>query len=134
MGRRRVRQNCLDEEEYPETCGHPEARTLEASGLHVLDQLFVALALRGKFPAEDPAATARRLQRRYQQTLKQLTAAGVKTRRDTDEGWEIYRARREKWEMKLYALSNHLGYDWDEVTGDRNLRVAADEEAADSRP
>jgi hypothetical protein len=121
---------CLDEEEYPETCGHPEVRTLEASGLHVLDQLVIALRLehRRMRPPEDESDAARRLRRRYRQTLKQLTAAGVKTRRDADEGWEIYRARRVGWETKLHSFASYLGYDWDEVTGDRDLRYAADDE------
>lgn len=129
-----VINSCLDREEYPETCSHPEVRTLEASGQHVLDQLSVALCLRcDERPTEDPADASRRLQRRYRQTLKQLTAAGVKTRADADEGWELYRAQRERWETKLRAFSEYLGYDWDEVTGDRDLRYAAEEET-DKQP
>jgi hypothetical protein len=127
-----VINSCLDEEEYPETCSHPEVRTLEASGLHVLDQLVVALNLR-RSAAEAPADTSHRLQRRYRQTLKQLAAAGVKTRRDTGEGWEIYRARREHWETKLRAFADYLGYDWDEVTGDKDLRYATDEETEEAQ-
>jgi hypothetical protein len=122
-----VVNSCLDEEEYPETCSHPEVRTLEASGRHVLEQLVAALRL--KRTPEDPADASRRLRRRYHRTLKQLTEAGVKTRLDADEGWEIYRAQRERWETKLHAFSVYLGYDWDEVTGDRDLRAATDEEA-----
>jgi hypothetical protein len=129
-----VIHSCLDDEEYPETCNHPEVRTLEASGLHVLDQLVVALALKCEEPPEDPADTTRRLRRRYRQTLKQLSAAGVETRPDAEQGWETYRARRARWETKLHAFSNHLGYDWDEVTGDKDLRYAADEEATASHP
>ncbi|HEX8129516.1 MAG TPA: potassium channel family protein [Pyrinomonadaceae bacterium] len=127
-----VINSCLDEEEYPETCGHPEVRTLEASGLHVLDQIVVALALKRERPAEDPAETARRLQRRYRRTLKQLAEANIKTRRDANKGWEIYREQRERWETKLYVFSDYLGYDWDEVTGDKDLRYAADEETDQS--
>lgn len=121
---------CLDEEEYPETYRHPEVVTLEASGLHVLGQLVVALNLEHERmrPPEDAAEVSRRLSRRYRQTLKQLSAAGIKTRRDTAEGWEIYRARRERWETKLHGFAHYLGYDWDEVTGDRDLRYAADDE------
>jgi hypothetical protein len=121
---------CLDADEYPETCGHPELRTLEASGLHVLDQLIVALNLQNArmHPPEDAAESSKRLLRRYRQTMKQLAAAGVETRRDTDEGWEIYRQRRGQWETKLHCFARHLGYDWDEVTGDRDLRYAADDE------
>ncbi|HYG10877.1 MAG TPA: potassium channel family protein [Pyrinomonadaceae bacterium] len=128
-----VVDSCLDGEEYPETCSHPEVRTLEASGLHVLSQLVAALNLRRTRPVEDPAVTLHRQQRRYRQTLKQLAKAGVRTRQNADEGWEIYRERRERWEMKLHAFADHLGYDWDEVTGDKDLRYAAAEEAEDAQ-
>jgi len=128
-----VINSCLDEDEYPETCSHPEVRTLEASGLHVLEQLVAALGLRRRL-SEDPADATRRLHSRYRRTLKQLSEAGVKTRVDRNEGWEIYRARRERWEAKLHAFSVYLGYDWDEVTGDNDLRSATDEEADESQP
>jgi hypothetical protein len=130
-----VINSCLDADEYPETCGHPELRTLEASSLHVLDQLIHALSLEheGMRPPEDASEVARRLTRRYRQTLRQLAAAGVKTRRDTTEGWDIYRARREQWETKLHCFAYYLGYDWDEVAGDRDLRYAADDETGEAK-
>jgi hypothetical protein len=126
---------CLDPEEYPETCGHPELRTLEASGQHVLGQLSSALNLGDERlrPREDAAEVSRRLRRRYLQTLRQLTTAGIKTRRDRAEGWEIYRARREQWETKLHGFARYLGYDWDEVTGDSDLRYAADDEIGEAK-
>lgn len=121
---------CLDEEEYPETCRHPEVRTLEASSLHVLAQFITALNLgqQRMRPPESEEDNLRRLRRRYRETLRQLKEAGIKTRPESTEGWEVYRARREKWETKLHSLAHYLGYDWDEVTGDRDLRYAADEE------
>ena len=51
----------------------------------------------------------------------------------TKRGWEEYRARREEWESKLHRFSVYLGYDWDEITGDRDLRYAADEEMEEPR-
>jgi hypothetical protein len=125
----------LDADEYPETCQHPEVRTLEASGVHVLNQLATALSLKYERmqPLEEPGEVERRLRRRYRQTLKQLAAAGIKTRPDTAEGWEIYRAHREQWEKKLHSFASYLGYDWDEVTGDRDLRFAADEELEEAK-
>ena len=60
--------------------------------------------------------------------MKRLEDSGIKTRRDAHAGLEEYRAQREDWESTLYRFARHLGYDWDEVTGDRNLRYAADEE------
>lgn len=124
-----VINSCLDEEEYPETCSHPEVRTLEASALYVLEQLIAALGLRCEPPDADPAYASHRLQRRYRRTLEQLSEAGVKLRRDTNRGSEIYFEQRERWETNLHAFSHYLGYDWDEVTGDKDLRYAADEEA-----
>ncbi|HEY9403247.1 MAG TPA: potassium channel family protein [Pyrinomonadaceae bacterium] len=123
-----VINGCLDDEEYPEMCSHPEMRTLKASGLHVLEQLTFALGLKDEAADEDPAAATRRLQRRYRQTLKQLGEADIKTHRDPNRGWEIYREQRERWEMKLRAFTDYLGYDWDEVTGDKDLRYATDED------
>jgi hypothetical protein len=123
-----VINGCLDDEEYPEMCSHPEMRTLKASGLHVLEQLVFALGLKDDAPDEDPAEASRRLRRRYRQTLAQLAEAGIKTHRDPDKGWEIYREQRERWEAKLHAFCVYLGYDWDEVTGDKDLRHATDEE------
>jgi hypothetical protein len=123
-----VIDSCLDEEEYPEMCSHPEMHTLKASGLHVLGQLTFALGLKEKAPDEDPAAASRRLQRRYRQTLKQLAEADIKTHRDPNKGWEIYSEQRGRWEAKLNAFCEYLGYQWDEVTGDKDLRHATDEE------
>jgi len=123
-----VINSCLDDEEYPEMCSHPEMRTLKASGLHVLEQLVFALGLEDKLPDGDPAAASRRLHRRYRQTLKQLAEADIKTHRDPNKGWEIYREQRERWEAKLQAFTDYLGYDWDEVTGDKDLRHATDED------
>ncbi len=123
-----VINSCLDEEEYPEMCSHPETRTLKASGLHVLGQLVFALGLKDKAPDEDPAESSRRLQNRYRRTLKQLADGGIKPHRDPDRGWEIYCEQRARWEAKLNAFCVYLGYDWDEVTGDRDLRHATDEE------
>ena len=68
-----------------------------------------------------------RWRRRYDETLRQLREAGVATKRDAAAGWEEYRRNREEWEAPLQRFAAHLGYDWDEVTGDRDLRYAADE-------
>ena len=121
---------CLDEREYPETCKHPEVRTLEASARHVLGELVASLGLgrRRRKSLEERFEESARWRRRYEQTLRQLREAGVAIKRDDDAGWEEYRANREEWEWPLKRFADHLGYDWDEVTGDRDLRYAADEE------
>jgi hypothetical protein len=127
-----VIRSCLDEEEYPETCHHPEVRTLEASTRHVLGALVASLNLERRRHnarrSETASEESQRLQQRFKQTIKQLRTAGIRTRPNLSEGWEIYRASREEWESKLHRFASFLGYDWDEIAGDRDLRYAADEE------
>ena len=120
---------CLDEGVYPETCKHPELRTLEASAHHVLSEFVSSLGLQHRRPSGGEGAfeESRRWRRRYEETLGRLREAGVVTTPDAAAGREKYRARREEWEAPLKRFADHLGYDWDEVTGDGDLRYAADE-------
>ena len=126
-----VIQSCLDADDYIETHSHPEVRILEASAHYVLNQLIASLCLERSAEeshAETPFEESRRWRQRFNETMERLTDAGIKVRRDRRAGWEKYSARRESWERKLYLFSAYLGYDWDEITGDRDLRYAADEE------
>jgi hypothetical protein len=124
-----VIRSCIDEEAYPKLCRHPEVRTLEASARHVLGEFVQSLSLDGG--RSKSRATkfeeSRRWQSRFEQTLRQLAEADIATKRDRAAGFEEYRANREEWEEPLYRFARHLGYDWDEVTGDRDLDYAADE-------
>ncbi|HWT02918.1 MAG TPA: potassium channel family protein [Pyrinomonadaceae bacterium] len=124
-----VIRSCLDDEEYAETVNHPEVRTLEASSRHVLHALLSSLELerRSRRRKETPFEESRRWRARFEQTVAQLKEAGIKMRADGASAWEFYRARREEWEAQLHRFSSHLGYDWDEITGDGDLRYAADE-------
>lgn len=117
-----VIRSCLDEEAYRELRDHPEVRTLEASGRHVLNELTRALNLKhgADMRREAPAVEEQRWRRRYERTIKQLAATGISTRRDAEVGWESYRARREEWEAQLNHFAHFLGYGWEEITGDRN--------------
>jgi len=122
----------LDREENADLRNYPEVRTLDAGVRHVLAQLVESLDLerrgRPRRPTDKEAREdGRRWRRRYEQTLARLDESGIKTRRDAEQGWEEYRRQREEWESKLRRLAIHLGYDWDEVTGDRDLDYAADE-------
>ncbi|MDQ3803136.1 MAG: potassium channel family protein [Acidobacteriota bacterium] len=128
-----VIRTSLDEERHSDVRSHPEVRTLEASARYVLGELVASLDLerrrRRRFDLPDEAAEdEQRWRRRYDQTLSRLDAEGIETRRDREAGYREYRARRQDWESQLRRLSLHLGYDWDEVTGDRDLAYAADEE------
>lgn len=124
-----VLRACLDEEAYRNITEHPEVRTLEASARHVLSELVKGLALerRNSVRAEDKAEEERRWRRRYERTLRRFTRAGIKPRRDVEDGYATYRARREEWEAQLHCFADFLGYEWEEITGDHNLSSAAEE-------
>ncbi len=124
-----VIRSCLDAEEYASVHDHPEVRTLEATVRHVLDELVRSLYLerRTRHRVESKFDESKRWRVRYRQTVRQLNSAGIKTRVDPNVGLEEYRARREEWEAQLHRFATYLGYDWDEVTGDRDLQDATAE-------
>ncbi len=124
-----VIRSCLDAEEYASVHDHPEVRTLEATVRHVLDELVRSLYLerRTRHRVESKFDESKRWRERYRQTVRQLNSAGIKTRVDPNIGLEEYRARREEWEAQLHRFATYLGYDWDEVTGDRDLQDATAE-------
>lgn len=125
-----VIRSCLDRDEYGELCDHPEVRTLEASAFHVLRDLVASLDLerRARRRKESPFEEGRRWKRRFQETMELLSERGIKLAADHDAAWAHYYQRREDWEAQLHRFSTHLGYDWDEITGDSDLLYAADEE------
>lgn len=125
-----VIKSCLDTEQYNEVHERPEVRILESSARQVVKEFSVLLNLNKdrKRPAESRFEEARRWRGRFEQTLDRLDEMGIATRKDRAAGWEIYKSLRDEWEPQLYALAFYLGYEWDEVTGDKDLRHAADEE------
>ena len=125
-----VIRSCLDTEQFREIYNHPVVRTLDASTRHVLAELDASLGLERRRARRDETLyeESRRWRGRFLATMRRLSDAGIKTRGNEAEGWEEYRARREEWESKLHRFSLYLGYDWEEITGDRDLRYAADEE------
>jgi hypothetical protein len=127
-----VIRTSLDAEENADLQNYPEVRTLEASVRHVLDQLVTSLELERRMKhrttlSSEVAEDESRWLHRFRQTLERLRKAGIKTRDDVKAAWEEYRAQREEWESKLQRLSLYLGFDWEEVTGDRDLETASDE-------
>lgn len=120
---------CLNEE-YRETREHPEVRTLDASGRHVLSQLVESLQIKRDIMKTSETAEEEmdRHRRRFRQTIQTLRRAGIETRQDIKQAWLDYHERREEWEHPLHCFSYYLGYDWREVTGDDDLRYAANEE------
>jgi voltage-gated potassium channel Kch len=126
---------CLDAREYAMIRDHPELRTLESSARHVLAQLSSALDLGGESGADRRGGESleefARWRRRFAQTTQSLRAAHILVRSDAAEAWEEYRHNRDEWEARLRIFSAYLGYDWEEVTGDRDLEYAADEGMAE---
>src|ERR1700722_2167778 len=128
-----VTRSCLDSQAYEELCRHPELRTLEETGRHVLSELATTVGVgQGTAIAEDEPGRAGvptieepvRWRQRYESTLRRLQGAGVRLPSDIQAGWREYRRRRHGWELELAGFALYLGYDWDEVTGDGGLRMA----------
>ena len=130
-----VIKSCLASEEYAEIQERPEVRILESSARHVLTEFTILLDLEKESSrrVETRFEEARRWKGRFEQTITGLEEIGIKTRKDTAAGWKVYQALRDEWEPQLYALASYLGYDWDEVTGDKDLEYAADEEMEQPR-
>ncbi len=128
-----VIQCCLDPKVYPDTCQHPEVRTLAETARNVLRQLVASRGLerRAEQPEETPVAEPARWRRRYEATRKHLAANGIDVRADVEGGRREYYANRLEWERRLGAFAAYLGYDWEEISGDRDLRDAEEEPAAD---
>lgn len=131
-----VIQTCLDKEEYPRVWRHPEVHALDANARYVLATLTAALNLDAAFrgnkssagaESETPGEEMRRWQGRWRQTMNRLEEEKIKVRADKRESWLEYREQRRDWETQLYRFATYLGYDWDEVTGDRGLEYAANE-------
>ncbi|HKS40930.1 MAG TPA: potassium channel family protein [Blastocatellia bacterium] len=126
-----VIRSSIDREEHANTYERPEVRTLELSASHVLKELVSLLRLK-KNPAhsvEPQLDESHRREARFDHTLASLEEAGIKTNRDREAGLKIYKDCRSKWEDSLFRLVSHLGYDWDEVTGDSRLLDAAERQA-----
>ena len=128
---RSVMKCCLDRAVYTDVCDHPEAETLEETARYVLRQLSTILRLRvgtaDELPAETPEMEFPRWFRRYDQTLRRFAAAGIRTQPDVAAGRRQYVRNRLEWERQLGAFGAFTGYDWEEITGDRDLQEAEDQ-------
>ena len=126
-----VIRSSLDREEHASTYERPEVRTLELSANHVLKELVHLLKLK-KNPAhigESQSDEARRWEARFYHTIANLEEVGIKTNPDREAGLKIYKDCRSSWEKPLFKLASHLGYDWDELTGDGHLLGAAERQS-----
>jgi len=123
----------LDEEEYVEAGDHPDVLIAGDNARYVLAELVTSLNLqyRAAEAFEPEAETLRRRRKSFNRAMKHLQSTKIKTRDDIEQAFEEYSEDRADWERQLFHFAEFLGYDWDEVTGDRDLDDATDDEVTE---
>lgn len=123
----------VDEKEYVEAGDHPDVLIASDSARYVLAELLTSLRLENRVTEafESEEEILRRRQNCFNRAMRRLQKAKIKTREDIKQAFEEYSADRASWEQHLYHLADFLGYDWDEVTGDRSLEDATDDEVTE---
>jgi len=123
----------LDEKEYVEAGDHPDVLIAGDSARHVLAELVTSLKLqtRATDPFESDEETLRRRRKSFNRAMKNLKNKEIKTRADIERAFLEYSEDRANWERQLYHFADFLGCDWDEVTGDRSLEDATDDEVTE---
>ncbi len=123
----------LDEKEYVEAGDHPDVLIAGDNARYVLAELVTSLNLqtRAPEPFESEEETLRRRRKSFIRAMKHLENTKIKTRADLEKAFEEYSADRAAWERQLFHFADFLGYDWNEVTGDRDLEDATDDEVTE---
>jgi hypothetical protein len=123
----------VDEKEYVEAGDHPDVLIAGDNAKHVLFELVTSLKLetRATEPFESEAETLLRQRKCFDRAMKSLQNSKIKTRTDIEQAFLEYAEDRAAWERQLYHFSYFLGYDWEEVTGDRSLEDATDDEVTE---
>lgn len=123
----------LEEKEYIEAGDHPDVLIAGDNARHVLAELVTSLNLekRATEPFETEAETVKRRRNCFVRAMRRLQKTSIKTRSDIERALLEYSEDRAAWERQLYHFADFLGYDWDEVTGDRSLEDATDDEVVE---
>ncbi|MCY7344609.1 MAG: hypothetical protein LH614_00155, partial [Pyrinomonadaceae bacterium] len=123
----------LDEAEYVEAGDHPDVLIAGDNARYVLAELVTSLNLQtGATESFEPdAETLRRRRKSFNRAMKHLQRTEIKTRSDIERAFLEYSEDRANWERQLFYFAEFLGYDWDEVTGDRDLEDATDDEVTE---
>lgn len=123
----------LEEKEYVEAGDHPDVLIAADSARYVLAELLTSLKLEKKAtkPFEPEEETLGRRRKCFNRAMKHLRKSKIKTRTDIEQAFLEYSEDRNAWERQLYHFCDFLGYDWDEVTGDRSLKDATDDEVTE---
>lgn len=123
----------VDEKEYVEAGDHPDVLIAGDNARHVLFELVTSLKLEthATDPFESEEETLLRQRKCFKRAMKRLQNSKIKTRTDIEQAFLEYAADRAAWERQLFHFADFLGYDWDEVTGDRSLEDATDDEVTE---
>jgi len=123
----------LDEKEYVEAGDHPDVLIAGDNARYVLAELVTSLDLQAQAndPFESDAKTLRRRRKSFTRAMRHLQNTKIKTCADIERAFLEYSEDRANWERQLFHFSDFLGYDWDEVTGDRDLEDATDDEVTE---
>lgn len=123
----------LDEKEYMEAGDHPDVLIAGDNARYVLAELVTSLNLQtgATDPFESDSETLRRRRKSFNRAMKNLQKTKIKTRADIEQAFLEYSKDRANWEQQLFHFAEFLGYDWDEVTGDRDLEDATDDEVTE---
>jgi hypothetical protein len=123
----------VDEAEYVEAGDHPDVLIAGDNARHVLAELLTSLRLEksANEPFETEAETHSRRRKSFNRAMRRLRQSKIKTRNDVEQAFLEYAKDRGSWERQLSSLGNFLGYDWNELTGDRDLEEAADDEVTE---
>jgi len=121
------------DEEYVEAGDHPDVLIAGDNARYVLAELVTSLNLQtgASESFESDEETLRRRRKSFNRALKSLKKTEIKTRSDIERAFLEYSEDRANWERQLFRFADFLGYDWDEVTGDRDLEDATDDEVTE---
>ncbi len=120
----------LNEAEYLEAGDHPDVLLAGDNARYVLAELVTSLKLQNcaNDSFESETKTIRRRQKNFDRALSDLKQSQIKISDDLEKAFAEYSEDRAEWERQLYHFAEFLGYDWNEVTGDRDLEDATDDE------
>jgi len=123
----------LDEKEYVEAGDHPDVLIAGDNARHVLAELVTSLNLENRATEsfESDTKMIRRRRKSFNRAMKHLQTTKIKTCDDIERAFLEYSEDRAGWERQLFHFAEFLGYDWDEVTGDRDLEDATDDEVTE---
>jgi hypothetical protein len=123
----------LDEKEYVEAGDHPDVLIAGNNARYVLAELVTSLNLQAGATEsfESDVETLRRRRKSFNRAMKHLQKTEIKTRADIERAFLEYSEDRANWERQLFHFADFLGYDWNEVTGDRDLEDATDDEVTE---